>query len=56
MNQYETALVRHALELLNEARRERELKSLYAMELEAEAREILARLLAAQESDKDRLR
>ena len=52
MTQTEAQFVRKALALLHEARRERELGSPYAMGLEAQAREILACLLTAQEPGK----
>lgn len=49
MNEAEVSAVRKALALLNEARKERELGNTDAMGFEAEARELLAALLRAQE-------
>lgn len=45
MTEAEATEVRQALALLNEAKKERELGNTEAMELEAEARAILAKLL-----------
>lgn len=45
MNEAEATEVRKALALLNEARKARELGNTDAMELEAQARAILAKLL-----------
>lgn len=45
MTEAEASAVRQALALLNEARKARELGNTEAMELEAQARAILAKLL-----------
>lgn len=49
MTAAEATEVRRALAMLNEARKARELGNTDAMELEAEARAILAKLLEPQE-------